>query len=71
VQQLFALHAKLPAMLVNRICATYIATRAGYAAAYYYIDSHPLSYVRSALWWASNATCMYAFYEGGKAINAF
>lgn len=69
ILQLFALHARLPAIFVNRICATYVLSRAGYGAAYYYIDRHKLSYIRSGLWWVSNFTCIYAFYVGGQAIN--
>jgi hypothetical protein len=55
---------------INRICLSYILSRIGYGAAYYYIETHPTAYIRSTFWWASNLTCFYAFWQGGKMINA-
>jgi hypothetical protein len=55
---------------INRICLSYILSRIGYGAAYYYIETHPMAYIRSTFWWASNLTCFYAFWQGGKMINA-
>lgn len=68
--QLFALHAQLPNSTINKVCASYIASRICYAASYNLIESHSLSWIRTVAWWPGNSICIWTLVQGGQAINA-
>lgn len=55
--------------IINRVAGTYLAARAAYAALYIGTESETGSYLRTAAWWTSNITCIYAFVEAAKTIN--
>lgn len=55
--------------VVNRYGLVYTAVRIAYALAYYKIEDHQASYIRSVLWWAGNITCIRLLWFAGKALN--
>ncbi|EXJ81975.1 hypothetical protein A1O1_08042 [Capronia coronata CBS 617.96] len=67
---LFAVVAKVPNDTINRACMIYSVARLVYAIAYLAVDKVQLSYIRSLAWWASNLSCVYLFWQSGRALNA-
>ncbi|KAN0063898.1 hypothetical protein ACQY0O_003504 [Thecaphora frezii] len=61
--------AGAPNRIVNRVCAVWLAARAAYAGLYITIESPGLSWLRTASWWISNSSVLYAFYEAANRIN--
>lgn len=65
---LLAVTTGVPAETINGIGLWYTASRVAFALAYAYIESGPLSYIRSLFWWSGNASCITALVLASKKL---
>lgn len=65
---LFALHAGVENSKMNFWMAGYTVSRVVYAVAYTYIESDPLSYLRSLAWWGGNISCFSMIVAAGRKL---
>lgn len=65
---LLAVTAGVPAETINGIGLWYTTSRVAFALAYAFIESGPLSYIRSVFWWSGNISCITALVLASKKL---
>ncbi|RAK74942.1 uncharacterized protein BO72DRAFT_450224 [Aspergillus fijiensis CBS 313.89] len=65
---LLALHAGVPTEIINWIGLWFSVMRVAYATAAVAIESEPLNFVPSLLWWLGNVSCLTALMLAGKRL---
>lgn len=67
---LLATQAGLPAEQINKYALVYTLARIGFAAAYVYIESWELSWLRTIFWWTGNIACIRLCYKAATGLNS-
>ena len=65
---LLAAHAGVPSETINGIGLWYTLSRVAFGLAYVFIESEPLSFLRSVFWWSGNASCITALVLASKKL---
>ncbi|RJE21592.1 MAPEG family [Aspergillus sclerotialis] len=65
---LLAVQAGVPGETINKIGAWYTVSRVVFGLAYIFIESEPLSFVRSVAYWSGNVSCISALVLAGKKL---
>ena len=65
---LVSLYAGLPNETINTIGVWYSVSRVAYHLFYVKIETHSLSFLRSAAWWSGNISCLYALVQASKKL---
>jgi len=65
---LLAVQAGVPSDTINTIGVWYTLSRVAFGLAYVFIESEPLSFIRSLLWWSGNSACITALVLAGKRL---
>ncbi|KAJ5186727.1 hypothetical protein N7449_011491 [Penicillium cf. viridicatum] len=65
---LVSLYAGLPNETLNAVGVWYSVSRVAYHLFYVKIETHSLSFLRSAAWWSSNISCLYALVQASKKL---
>ncbi|KAJ5086263.1 hypothetical protein NUU61_007570 [Penicillium alfredii] len=60
--------AGVPNETINTIGVWYTASRIAFSLAYSYIESKPLSFLRSVVWWSGNISCITGLVLAGKKL---
>lgn len=63
---LFALHAKVPIVVVDKACAVYTIARLAYGPIYVFVRDDRWSQFRGLTWWTGNLGCLYLLWEGAR-----
>lgn len=65
---LLAVQAGVPNETINAIGVWYTLSRIAFGLAYVFIESEPLSFLRSLLWWSGKSACITALVLAGKRL---
>ncbi|KAJ6190062.1 hypothetical protein N7519_000083 [Penicillium mononematosum] len=65
---LVSLYAGLPNETINTVGVWYSISRVAYHLLYCNVESHSLSFLRSAAWWSGNISCLYALVQASKKL---
>ncbi|KAJ5589569.1 hypothetical protein N7537_012247 [Penicillium hordei] len=65
---LVSLYAGLPNETINTVGVWYSVSRVAYHLFYLKIETHSLSFLRSAAWWSGNISCLYALVQASKKL---
>lgn len=60
--------AGVPNETINAIGLWYTLSRVAYSLCYSYIESQPLSFLRSVTWWSGNISCITGLVLAGKKL---